>query len=644
MLHKGDELQAKKMNTAVEFTADTQATFANLVEQGVWAYMQALGLRYISQGVQYIATEALMGSSTLDSWRSKTTPRLPRDYETLQRFARVCLEAAPELGETWLTDLFRAAGMAGYRDQALAEIFTSQHTTTGSAISSESLNTERRLNIAGTVPDLPDYYIYRHAKLDALKALLLARRDTGGWVAILGMTGVGKSTLLAALGHDMEIQAAFAGNVRWIELRQSTTILWLVQRIAKTFGQELPDGNEDNADIIVALRALLPSQPILLLLDNVANPAVIAGLRTLGPQVVVVVTLRAVQDVAALRIPEKAWVTIGELEPDEALALVQQIAPISEAQRPTVQALLALLEYHPYITVVAASAVLALGLDWVEIQGIIATLTLRSQAQRFLAAESINVWATLEMDWERLDARCQYALTTLGRLPYFSHYNRALAQAVWGLSAGEAALVWKVLMAMQLARPAPDFPGEYTVHWLIRDFAADKARQWTLGQRLRFLGWLWRYRLPFRLRWWWPALRQSKSNVDWPWYALTLPGTEGRRGMRFIWSWMSDTLWRQNGQQLNLRVGPVEWVTVKRLAARFLAACMVSLCLAVAAMFTLFQGTRPFVTLLAMGIAMWIVLVAHIDLRRAAMWWGLETSLPYTAAFTDTDQEKDPVS
>ncbi len=636
------------MNTAIEFTADTQVAFVDLVEQGVLAYMQALGLRYITQGVQYIATEALMGVSTLDSWRSKTNPRLPRDYETLQRFARVCLEAAPELGETWLTDLFRAAGMAGYRDEALAAIFPSQPTTTESAIGSESLNTERRLNIAGTVPDLPVYHINRHAKLDALKALIMARRNTGGWVAILGMTGVGKSTLLAALGRDMEIRAAFAGNVRWIELQQSTTTLWLMQRIAKTFGQELTYADEANADIIVALRALLPSQPILLLLDNVANPAVVASLRTLGPQVVVVVTLRAVQDVAALRIPEKAWLTLGELEPDEALTLAQKIAPISEAQRPTVQALLALLEYHPYITVVAASAVAALRLDWAEIQGNIATLTLRSQAQRFMAAESINVWATLEMDWERLDQRCQYALTTLGRLPYFSHYNRALAQAVWGLSVGEAALVWKILTAMQLARPTPDFPGEYTVHWLIRDFAAEKAIDWSLWQRLRFAVWPWRYRLPFRLRWWWPALRRPQPDPRWPWYSFTLPGTEGRRGMRFIDSWMINTLWRQDGRQLNLRVGPVEWATVKRLSVRFAVACIVTICLVVASMLSILQGNRPFGMLATMLVALWVTIVAYIDTRRAAMWWGLETSLPYTAAFTSddqsADQEKDPAS
>ncbi len=615
--------------------------FAALVEQGIRAYQHAEGLRLIGMADQYIADAIGVGASTVNGWRRGRTTRR---YDDLMHFAAVCLTAAPELGEQWVTDLFRAGKMAGYRDQALAEIFESQRTLTQLTTSTSIPAVDGRFNTVAAIPPLPDYYILRQAKLATLKDLTLARRDSGGWLALLGMTGVGKSTLLAALGHDATIQAAFAGNVRWIELRQSTSTHRLAQRIAQAFGQELPNDNKDNAELTAALRDILPAQPILLLLDNVVNPTVVAPLYALGPHVVIVVTARAVRDMAVLRIPEKAWVTIGELEPDEAWALVEQIVAVPEAQRPIAQAILAVLEYHPYITVIAASAALTLDFEWSKIHGIITDLALRSQAQRFLAAENSNVWATLEMDWERLNERHQYALATLGCLPYFLHYDLPLAQAAWGLSANEAALVWKILTAMQLARPAPDFPGEYTVHWLIRDFAADKAQQWSLGQRLRFLGWLWRYRLPFRLRWWWPVLRQSKSNVDWPWYSFTLPGTEERRGMRFIWSWMTDTLWHQTGQQLNLRVGPVEWVTVKRLAARFLAACLVSLGLAVAAMFTLFQGIRPFATLLAMVVAVWIVVVTHIDLRRAAMWWGLETSLPYTAAFTDTAQEKDPVS
>ncbi|HOU14122.1 MAG TPA: NB-ARC domain-containing protein, partial [Anaerolineae bacterium] len=616
--------------------------FAALADQGIRAYQHAEQLRLIGMADQYIADAIDVGQSTVNGWRRGRTVRR---YADLTRFAAVCLEAAPELGEQWVVDLFREADMARYCDKALAEIFESKRTTPKLTTSATVPAAGSRLNAMAAVPPLPEQYISRQNKLATLRKLTLARRERGGWVALLGMTGVGKSTLLAALGHDTAIQAAFAGNVRWIELRQTTTTHRLAQRIAQAFGQALPNGNVDNAEIIAALRDVLPAQPILLLLDNVVDPTVVAPLHALDPRVVIVVTARSVRDMAVLRIPEKACVPIGKLERDEAWALAEKIVMVPEAQRPTAEAVLALLEYHPYLTVVAASAAATLDLEWSQIHGIITDLALRAQAQRFLADENSNVWATLEMDWERLNERHQYALATLGCLPYFLHYDLPLAQAAWGLSASEAALVWKILTAMQLARPAPDFPGEYTVHWLIRDFAADKAQQWSLWQRLRFMIWPWRYRLPFRLRWWWPALRKPKPNVNWPWYSFTLPGTEGRRGMRFIWSWMSDTLWRQSEQQLNLRVGPVEWATVKRLATRFVGAYLAGVCLMAAVVLAVWQkGYVPYGAVGGLVGAVWTMLVAQIDLRRAAIWWGLETSLPYTAAFTDTDQDKDPVS
>jgi len=616
--------------------------FATLADQGIRAYQQAKRLNLIGIAELDIGTEIGVGTGTVNGWRRG---RITRRYDDLMHFAAICLKAAPELGEQWVTDLFRAADMAGYRDRALAEIFELQRTSRQLTTSTSVPAADSRPNTVAAIPPLPHYYILRSTKLDTLKNLTLRHCERGGWIALLGMTGVGKSTLLAALGHNTAIQAAFAGNVRWIELRQTTTTHRLAQRIAQAFGQELPNGNVDNADIITALHGILPTQSILLLLDNVVDPTVVAPLHALGPRVVIVVTARSVRDMAVLHIPEKAQVTIGELEPDEAWALVEQIVTVPEAQRSIAQAVLTLLEYHPYLTVIAASAAATLDLEWRKIHGIITDLALRSEAQRFLADENSNVWATLEMDWERLNERHQYALATLGCLPYFLHYDLPLAQAAWGLSASEAALVWKILTAMQLARPAPDFPGEYTVHWLIRDFAADKAREWSLWQQLRFMIWLWRYRLPFRLRWWWPALRKPKPTVDWPWYSFTLPGTEGRRGMRFIWSWMADTLWRQPEQQLNLRAGAVEWVTVKRLSARFLVAYLAGICLMAAGVLTVWQkGYMPYWAVVGLVAAVWTMLVAHIDLRRAAMWWGLETSLPYTAAFTEKDQEKDPVS
>jgi hypothetical protein len=616
-----------------------KSKFAALADQGIRAYQQTEGLNLIGMAEQYIADEIQVGASTVNGWRrGRTTPRYCDD---LTRFATVCFRAAPELGEQWIIDLFGAADMARYCNQALAEIRNPQSRGV-QARTKQAAAADRIINLTGSVPTLPNFYIPRQAKLAALKALTLAQCRTGGWIAILGMTGAGKSTLMAALGHDPDICTTFSGNVRWFEVRQTTTVQSLIRRIALAFDVELLEEYATDSDAVAALRRVLPAEPLLLLLDNVVNPTVVNPLHALGPAVVVVVTARVIHDVVLLHIPEKNWITIAELTTDEAWALVEQVTPVPEDQIADAQAVLQTLNWHPYMTVVAASAAAALKMRWDQIGTALQNIPVRLGVIRYLQNRNRNVWAPLELDWERLGKTARYALTTLGRLPYFTYYDLPLAEALWSLSVDETVHMWKTLAAMQLVRAMPDTEECYTMHWLIRDFATAKARKWSLWQRLRFLGWPWRYRLPFRLRWWWPTLRKPKSDPRWPWYSITLPGTEGRRGLRFIGTWLIDTLWQRNRQQLNLRVGPLEWVTVMRLTVRFLAACMACLGLAVAALLTIAQGTRPPLTLAAMLVALWIVIVTYIDTRRAAMWWGLETSLPYTAAFASEDVEESP--
>jgi len=364
---------------------DSPNGFAVLADQGVRAYQHAQNLRQVGIAEQYIAVEIGVGASTVNAWRRR---RIPNDYTVLTQFAATCVAAAPELGTQWVTDLFREARMAGYCDQALAEVFKPRPVTAKPAALTTGRAATYPPNSGGTVPPQPDYYVPRQAKLEALKARVLAQRDTGGWVVILGMTGVGKSTLMAALGREAEIQAAFSGNVRWFEARRTTTTHRLAQRIAQAWGQELPDDSDSINDHMAALRRVLPDGPVLLLLDNVVDPTVINALRALGPRVVVVVTLRAVQDVALLRVPERAWFTLGELTEVEAWALIEQIAPVTEDQIPAARTVLELLEYHPYITVVVASAASALNMRWAEILDAIRIINVRRGVIRFLQTKN----------------------------------------------------------------------------------------------------------------------------------------------------------------------------------------------------------------------------------------------------------------
>ena len=351
--------------------------FAHLADEGVRAYQHAQRFPRLTMAMDYLAAEVGVGVSTLGAWRRDT---IPTDYHVLKSFAAACIRAAPELGEQWVRDIFREAKMASFCDQAIAELFAppagpqnaAEEASRVAEVSGKPKTARLRL---GSLPTLPDYYVPRPAELHRLQTLVHNARQSGNWVAVLGMTGVGKSTLLAALGHDPAVREAFSGHVRWFEVRQSTTTLHLARHIARSLGLAWPAEVETAADSVAALREALGQTPVLLLLDNVVHPAVIQPLRALGPNVVVVFTSRAAQNAAALLAPESAWITVGEFQAPEAWTLVQQIAPVSADQVAPAREVLKLLAYHPYAVAIAASATVALQMSWAELLTALGTAT-----------------------------------------------------------------------------------------------------------------------------------------------------------------------------------------------------------------------------------------------------------------------------
>jgi len=615
---------------------DAQPDFAELVEQGVRAYMHAEGLHYVTQGVQYIAVAALMGISTLDSWRSKTYQRLPRDYESLQRFAAVCLKAAPELGEAWLTDLFRAAGMAGYRDQAVAEIFGQLPSDDARLVTPTVASTF--MPTVGLPPELPAYHITRAAQLKQLKALVLEGQETGAWIALLGMTGIGKSTLLTALAHEADVQIAFPDGIVWFEVKQGTQAVTLARAIAQALQQPLPTELEELTDVRAALRTVLSNTAALLLLDNITDPQVLAALPNLEPGVVVVLTTRSEAVATALRIPEQGRLILGKMTPDEAWELAQKFSATPPAEVSIVRDILVLLEYHPYAILVTLGAAKVLHMSWESIYEALRDVA-RSHVLTAYDSEHRGMWASLEMDWEQLTSAQRYALISLGQLPFFTVYSVRTGQAAWNATEVEATVLWRTLAALQLVHPIPGLMGYYSLHWLVRDFAQQKAHGWSLWERLRFLLWPWRYRLPFRLRWWWPALPKAVTRVRWPWWSPRLPGTKGTSGLRPIRTWLTTTAWRRGPEDLRLHTTPQEWVVVTRLSVRMLVAALLMLCLAVAVFVSISLGGLPFVVTLALAITVWIFWVAYADLRRAVLLWAVASSSPFQAASPNVIEE-----
>jgi hypothetical protein len=96
-----------------------QSEFAWLVDDGVRACQRQRRLPTLEMVQSELATAIAISLRTLQSWRAN---RYPERYENLRNFARACLQTAPDLGQVWVINLFRAAGMSHDIDQALSDL------------------------------------------------------------------------------------------------------------------------------------------------------------------------------------------------------------------------------------------------------------------------------------------------------------------------------------------------------------------------------------------------------------------------------------------------------------------------------------------------------------------------------------------
>ncbi|WP_417910055.1 NB-ARC domain-containing protein [Candidatus Electronema sp. PJ] len=109
-----------------------------------------------------------------------------------------------------------------------------QPETTASLISPAKLGT-----LFG-VPDPPPNHFDRPEYLDQLRAAVLqgdtqAVGTTGKrqYVGVLGMGGLGKSVLAAALAHDEAVRAAFPDGIFWLRFRQNADDAYLLEQQAE---------------------------------------------------------------------------------------------------------------------------------------------------------------------------------------------------------------------------------------------------------------------------------------------------------------------------------------------------------------------------------------------------------------------------
>ncbi|MFN8376739.1 MAG: NB-ARC domain-containing protein [Anaerolineae bacterium] len=313
-------------------------------------------------------------------------------------------------------------------------------------------------------PRVPPAFVGRRAELDKLYALM-SRSTSGLIVALVGMGGIGKTSLATRLAHDL--RDVFPDGVLWADLAtsspRSVLELW-----GEAYGTSQLARYPDLGTRAAAFRKLMEHKRALLVLDDVAAAAEVSPLLPTSTDSVVLITTRN-HDIPAMYHAHIA--EVKGLKRKDSLDLMARIigdkrvrAELDNARR-----ILRLLGGLPLAIDITAQRInrerdrpLARTLQ--QLENINSRLSQLKIADTEVRASFERSWDELESDWQRV-----FRLMGVFDSRPFSRQAIAHVAAIIEDDANEASI-----SLCQLSLLTYLSEGRYRLHPLLADYAREK--------------------------------------------------------------------------------------------------------------------------------------------------------------------------
>ncbi|HEY0068605.1 MAG TPA: NB-ARC domain-containing protein [Chloroflexia bacterium] len=185
----------------------------------------------------------------------------------------------------------------------------------------------------GSAPALPPLLLGRDEDLRHLKARLGidVATDAPGPLHVLttvrGWPGVGKTTLAAALAHDLDIEGTFPDGVLWASLGQHPSIFAELAAWGRALGHPELEGASTIEEASVRLAGLLRKQRRLLIVDDVWEAAHAVPFQVGGRGCALLLTTRLPVVAEAIAPTPDDIYLLDVLSETEALKLLRILAP-----------------------------------------------------------------------------------------------------------------------------------------------------------------------------------------------------------------------------------------------------------------------------------------------------------------------------
>ncbi len=317
------------------------------------------------------------------------------------------------------------------------------------------------------VPAVPPHFVGRDALIESTLDQLSKRSENQARVALVGMGGIGKTTLANVIGH--RLKDAFPDGVLWGNVQTSDSHN-LLDVWAQAYGNDF-SGITDFASKATAVRGLLAHKRVLILIDNLEDAAAVRPLLPSSTDCAILVTTRHLDEAVSLDLEP---IQLEELTPEKSVVLMESILGKERVNRSleekTAAAKIAELVHHlPLAIEIVAQKLKS------RLRMTLAAMALRlgENLQRLgLSIGDRAIRGSFELSWQELETQTQQTFIAMGVFGGRPFRLDALA-AITGLSELETEDELYALSALSLVQDAADM--RYKQHPLLADFALEKA-------------------------------------------------------------------------------------------------------------------------------------------------------------------------
>jgi len=324
----------------------------------------------------------------------------------------------------------------------------------------------RPFGVPFQAPPVPRYFVPRPEVTDDLKALLLTEETAapGALVvsAVHGLGGIGKTTLVAALAHDPDVQARFPDGILWVTLGQQPEALshlheWIQVLRDYDFHPTTVDGASAH------LRTLLHGRSCLLVADDAWQAESVRPFLVGGGHCRVLVTTR---DATLARKVGAHLYDLDVMTEAQALALFEaRLGPL-DGNHEQAAALARELGHLPLALELAAAQVEG-GSSWADLLEVfrreLADLRVLDLDEATYRNESLRL--SFRLSLEQLSSDDQEAFAWLGVLPEDVRLNPAMAATLRNQPETESRKRLRRLRDKALLKGVGE--EQYTVHDLL---------------------------------------------------------------------------------------------------------------------------------------------------------------------------------